>query len=85
MIEIVEYLQHFQRPVEIFKENVNTGLAGLTIRGLLNAYVDTINDLKDSLEKQSATVEHYRKEMELMRRQLEAKDEVNMIQSQASA
>ena len=38
MIEIVEYLQHFQRPVEIFKENVNTGLAGLTIRGLLNAY-----------------------------------------------
>ena len=36
------------------------------------ALVDTINDLKDSLEKQSATVEHYRKEMELMRRQLEA-------------
>ena len=43
------------------------------------ALVDTINDLKDSLEKQSATVEHYRKEMELMRRQLEAKDEVNMM------
>ena len=39
MIEIVEYLQHFQRPVEIFKEHVNTGLAGLTIRGLLNAYL----------------------------------------------
>ena len=39
MIEIVEYLQHFQRPVEIFKEHVNTGLAGLTIRGLLNAYI----------------------------------------------
>jgi transposase len=41
--------------------------------------IDTINDLKDSLEKQSTTVEHYRKEMELMRRQLEAKDEVNMM------
>lgn len=40
MIEIFEYLQHFQRPVEIFKEHVNTGLAGLTIRGLLNAYVE---------------------------------------------
>ena len=38
MIETFEYLQHFQRPVEIFKEHVNTGLAGLTIRGLLNAY-----------------------------------------------
>lgn len=43
------------------------------------ALVDTINDLKDALEKQSATVEHYRKEMELMRKQLEAKDEVNMM------
>ena len=43
------------------------------------ALIDTINDLKDSLEKQSTTVEHYRKEMELMRRQLEAKDEVNMM------
>lgn len=43
------------------------------------ALVDTINDLKDSLEKQSTTVEHYRKEMELMRKQLEAKDEVNMM------
>ena len=43
------------------------------------ALVDTINDLKDSLEKQSSTVEHYRKEMELMRKQLEAKDEVNMM------
>lgn len=43
------------------------------------ALVDTINDLKDSLEKQSTTVEHYRKEMELMRKQLEAKDEVNMV------
>ena len=41
--------------------------------------VDTINDLKESLEKQSSTVEHYRKEMELMRKQLEAKDEVNMM------
>lgn len=41
--------------------------------------IDTINDLKDSLEKQSTMVEHYRKEMELMRRQLEAKDEVNMM------
>ena len=40
------------------------------------AMVDTINDLKESLEKQSSTVEHYRKEMELMRKQLEAKDEV---------
>ena len=40
------------------------------------ALVDTINDLKESLEKQSSTVEHYRKEMELMRKQLEAKDEV---------
>ena len=40
MIETFEYLQHFQRPVEIFKEHVNTGLAGLTIRGLLNAYVE---------------------------------------------
>ena len=40
---------------------------------------DTINDLKDSLEKQSTTVEHYRKEMDLMKRQLEAKDEVNMM------
>ena len=38
------------------------------------AMVDTINDLKESLEKQSSTVEHYRKEMELMRKQLEAKD-----------
>ena len=36
------------------------------------ALVDTINEL-------SATVENYRKEMELMRRQLEAKDEVNMM------
>ena len=43
------------------------------------ALVDTINDLKESLEKQSSTVEHYRKEMELMRKQLEAKDEVMMI------
>ena len=43
------------------------------------ALVDTINDLKDALEKQSATVKHYRKEMELMRKQLEAKDEVNMM------
>ena len=43
------------------------------------ALVDTINDLKDSLEKQSTMVEHYRKEMELMRKQLEAKDEVNMM------
>lgn len=43
------------------------------------ALVDIINDLKDSLEKQSTTVEHYRKEMELMRKQLEAKDEVNMM------
>ena len=43
------------------------------------AMVDTINDLKESLEKQSSTVEHYRKEMELMRKQLEAKDEVNMM------
>lgn len=41
--------------------------------------IDTINDLKDSLEKQSTMVEHYRKEMELMRKQLEAKDEVNMM------
>lgn len=41
--------------------------------------VDTINNLKKSLEKQSGTVEHYRKEMELMRKQLEAKDEVNMM------
>ena len=36
------------------------------------ALVDTINEL-------SATVENYRKEMELMRRQLEAKDEMNMM------
>jgi transposase len=43
------------------------------------ALIDTINDLKDSLEKQSTTVEHYRKEMELMRKQLEAKDEVNRM------
>ena len=43
------------------------------------ALIDTINDLKDSLEKQSTTVEHYRKEIELMRKQLEAKDEVNRI------
>ena len=43
------------------------------------ALVDTINDLKDSLEQQSTMVEHYRKEMELMRKQLEAKDEVNMM------
>lgn len=47
------------------------------------ALVDTINEL-------SATVENYRKEIELMRKQLEAKDEVNMmqaneIQSRASA
>lgn len=34
--------------------------------------VDTINEL-------SATVENYRKEMELMRKQLEAKDEVNRM------
>ena len=31
------------------------------------------------VEKQSSTVEHYRKEMELMRKQLEAKGEVNMM------
>lgn len=43
------------------------------------ALVDTINDLKDSLEKQSTAVENYRKEMELMRKQLEAKDEVNRM------
>ena len=36
------------------------------------ALVDTINEL-------SATVENYRKEMELMRKQLEAKDEVNRM------
>ena len=41
--------------------------------------IDTINDLKDTIEKQSATVGYYRKEMELMRKQLEAKDEVNRI------
>ena len=27
MIEIFEYLQHFQRQVEIFKEHVNTGIS----------------------------------------------------------
>lgn len=43
------------------------------------ALVDTINDLKDSLEKQSTTVENYRKEMELMRKQLDAKDDVNRM------
>ena len=43
------------------------------------ALIDTINDLKESLKKQSSTVEYYRKEMELMRKQLEAKDEVNMM------
>ena len=43
------------------------------------ALIDTINELKDSLEKQSTMVEHYKKEMELMRKQLEAKDEVNMM------
>ena len=37
-----------------------------------NALIDTINDL-------SATVEEYRKEMELMRKQLDAKDEVNRM------
>lgn len=36
------------------------------------ALVDTINELP-------ATVENYRKEMELMRKQLEAKDEMNMM------
>lgn len=36
------------------------------------AMVDTINEL-------STTVENNRKEMELMRKQLEAKDEVNMM------
>lgn len=36
------------------------------------ALIDTINEL-------SATVENYRKEMELMRKQLEAKDEVNRM------
>ena len=36
------------------------------------ALVDTINEL-------STTVENNRKEMELMRKQLEAKDEVNMM------
>lgn len=36
------------------------------------ALVDTINEL-------SVTVENYRKEMELMRKQLEAKDEVNRM------
>ena len=41
--------------------------------------VDTINDLKETLEKQTNTVEHDRKEMELMRKQLEANDEVNMM------
>lgn len=45
----------------------------------LIALIDTINNLNDSLEKQLTTVEHYRKEMELMRKQLEAKDEVNMM------
>ena len=34
------------------------------------ALIDTINDLKYSLEKQSTTVEHYRKEMDLMKRQM---------------
>ena len=43
------------------------------------AMVDTINDLKESLEKQSRPVEHYRKELDLRRKQLEAKDEVNMM------
>lgn len=37
-----------------------------------NALIDTINDL-------SATVEEYRKEIELMRKQLDAKDEVNRM------
>ena len=36
--------------------------------------VDTINDLKDSLEKQSTMVEHYRKKMELVEESGEAKD-----------
>lgn len=31
------------------------------------------------LEKQSTMIEHYRKEMELMRKQLEVKDEVNRM------
>ena len=43
------------------------------------ALVDTINDLKDALENQSTAVEHYRKEIELMRKQLDAKDEVNRM------
>lgn len=43
------------------------------------ALVDTINDLKDTLEKQSTAVEHYRKDIELMRKQLDAKDEVNRM------
>ena len=42
----------------------------------------TINDLKESLEKQSTTVEHYRKEMELMRPAAEAKASLNRASSQ---
>lgn len=41
MIEIFEYLQHFQTQVEIFKEHKIQALAVLTIRGLLNAYIQS--------------------------------------------
>lgn len=41
--------------------------------------IDTINDFKNSIKKLSTTVEHYKKEMELMRKQLEAKNEVNRM------
>lgn len=43
------------------------------------ALMETINDLKDTLEKQSTTVGHYRKELELMRKQLDAKDGVHRM------
>lgn len=41
--------------------------------------MEIINNLKDTIEKRSITVEHYGKEMGLMRKQFEAKDEVNRM------
>lgn len=41
--------------------------------------VDTIKDFKDALENQSTVVEHYRKEIELMRKKLDVKDELNRM------
>lgn len=59
------------------RKQVNELIARL--KAIEESYKENSKVLVDTINKRSATVENYRKEMELMRKQLEAKDEVNMM------